>query len=178
MPLAQNEWALPAGWSHEDWKQDGAFWRGIPDEERFWANVYPEPNSGCFIWGGSATDAGYGRLRLRSTGDRMSVTHFSLGLCGISVPDGKVVMHTCDFPVCVNPDHLIIGTQKENIEDCRKKGRRVGRLGYRQRRLVCIHGHRIEGDNVLIINGDKQRCRECVNKSKRESWARAKKHTK
>jgi DNA-binding transcriptional regulator YiaG len=44
-------------------------------------------------------------------------------------PKGKVVMHTCDNPACVNPDHLRIGTQKDNVQDCITKGRRFDNSG-------------------------------------------------
>ena len=41
------------------------------------------------------------------------------------IPEGMVVMHTCDNPGCCNPNHLILGTQRQNIEDCIAKGRRA-----------------------------------------------------
>jgi hypothetical protein len=43
------------------------------------------------------------------------------------VVDGKVVMHLCDNPGCVNPDHLALGSQSKNLKDARRKGRNRGR---------------------------------------------------
>jgi len=43
----------------------------------------------------------------------------------MDAPNGSIVRHTCDNGHCVNPDHLIVGTQKENIDDCIRRGRKV-----------------------------------------------------
>jgi len=42
------------------------------------------------------------------------------------IPEGMVVMHTCDNPGCFNPNHLVIGTQSDNVQDCMSKGRHKG----------------------------------------------------
>jgi hypothetical protein len=45
------------------------------------------------------------------------------------IPDGMVVRHTCDNPACINPAHLLIGTQKDNVRDCIERGRRFDNSG-------------------------------------------------
>lgn len=78
----------------------------------------PEPNSGCWLWDNpSDSNGGYGML----TGllaHRASYTAF-VG----AIPSGKVVMHKCDTRACVNPDHLVLGSRRDNIIDAHRKRR-------------------------------------------------------
>ena len=63
----------------------------------------------------------YGTFKI---GIKATPTHrFSYELHRGPIPDGLKVCHTCDVGICVNPDHLFVGTQKQNMEDCSKKGR-------------------------------------------------------
>lgn len=104
---------------------------------RFEAKVSPEPNSGCWLWTGSIDPKGYGQIRVSKNELRLA-THIMLEFYGIGVPRDKVVMHKCDNPACVNPDHLKIGTQKENMQDSLLKGRndQTGlRLGWGWQRM-------------------------------------------
>lgn len=79
---------------------------------------------GCVHWGGATTKQnkhGHGKLRVRGrdvVAHRFSYEHF-IG----PVHDGLRVLHKCDNPVCVNPDHLFLGTQKDNMVDKMLKGR-------------------------------------------------------
>lgn len=91
--------------------------RGIP-EERFWSKV--EKTNGCWLWKG-ATSKGYGRLGI---GHKMTSAHrFSWELRNGLIPSGQQVLHKCDIRRCVNPDHLFLGTQDDNMKDCASKGR-------------------------------------------------------
>ena len=78
-------------------------------------------SNGCLIWQGTKKDSGYGTIKINQIIYRVHrlVYFLSFG----SIPKGIYVCHRCDRPECVNPDHLFLGTQKENINDCRKKGR-------------------------------------------------------
>ena len=80
----------------------------------------PEPNSGCWLWLGSVNSRGYGTMGHRgktAVASRLSYQVF------VGDPGDLNVLHRCDIPSCVNPEHLFVGTQQENIDDCRSKGR-------------------------------------------------------
>lgn len=86
----------------------------------------PEPMSGCWLWIGAADNHGYGHMgRLINNkavcilAHRFSWEHHY----GQLIPVGMCVLHKCDVPACVNPYHLFLGTQQDNMDDCKKKGR-------------------------------------------------------
>lgn len=76
----------------------------------------------CWLWTAAKFDNGYGAFKETPTkqvrAHRWSYEHF-VG----PIPDGLILMHTCDVPACVNPDHLQPGTQAENQQDMVRKGR-------------------------------------------------------
>jgi HNH endonuclease len=81
----------------------------------------PEPNSGCWLWTKGLAKAGYGLLQ---RGDYTGTSHrFSYLTFKGPIPEGMFVCHTCDVRSCVNPDHLWLGTAKDNSQDCSRKGR-------------------------------------------------------
>lgn len=93
----------------------------VPLEERFWRHVYPDPNCGCWLWDGSCNGHGYGQIRVK--GKNRTATRVSWELFKGKIPDGMHLLHRCDFPPCVNPDHLFLGTHRDNIHDALAKGR-------------------------------------------------------
>ncbi len=90
--------------------------------DRFWARVQKNPD-GCWIFAGAKTSPGGHIYLSREDGSRVSAHRFSYELHVGPVPAGLVVMHSCDVPACVNPDHLRAGTQKQNVHDAIAKGR-------------------------------------------------------
>lgn len=96
-------------------------------ERRFWAKV--EKGEGCWNWTGAVTSAGYGSIAIEThPKPRMVSAHrFAWELAnGTAVPDGQVVMHSCDNRRCVRPDHLNLGTVGDNNRDMLRKGRWKG----------------------------------------------------
>lgn len=87
----------------------------LTPEERFMQHVSPEPNTGCWLWLGSSARHGYGSFWLSGRLRPASRVSYELFVGGI--PRGHEVMHRCDNPPCVNPDHLATGTHAMNARD-------------------------------------------------------------
>lgn len=88
--------------------------------ELFWSNVVVDPN-GCWLWQAGKFTAGYGAFQV--DGKICYAHRIAYELQHGEIPKGAHLLHTCDTPACVNPDHLNPGTQKDNIQDAARKGR-------------------------------------------------------
>src|SRR5690348_7112088 len=94
--------------------------------KRFWSKV--EKTDGCWIWRGTMNGVGYGVFWLpmgkpRNANSRVYAHRLSYEMHEGKIPDGMFICHRCDNPACVNPDHLFLGTQSDNMTDCSRKGR-------------------------------------------------------
>ena len=76
----------------------------------------------CMIWQGNVLSDGYGRVYVNGRPWRVHRLVVTL-ITGQPIPKGFVVCHTCDTPLCCNPDHLFLGTPRENHYDAMGKGR-------------------------------------------------------
>ena len=83
-------------------------------------------NDDCWNWMASSNEGGYGWF---SVGERMELAHrVSYTYFNGGIPQGLLVLHSCDNPICINPHHLRVGTQQDNIDDMTGRGRH-GALG-------------------------------------------------
>lgn len=98
------------------------------DAQYFWDRCIPEPNSGCWLWTEAVNRAGYGRLRNKGKGLLAHRAIFALTHNDQMPSSDMDVCHTCDTRTCINPAHLFLGTRKDNMADCARKGRVQGFL--------------------------------------------------
>lgn len=109
----------------------------MPIKERFLSKVDTRGDEECWIWKSSVNKNGYGKFGV-TTAHRMSYILF-VG----NIPDGMLVCHTCDNPPCVNPKHLFLGNNLDNIRDCVNKGRQHKQGG------EDSHNHKLTWNIVL-----------------------------
>lgn len=119
-------WALAPGAAISDGAIEN-YHRKESAEDRFWRRVDRNgpvviPDSPCWLWSGSTlVDTGYGQFFFR--GKNEGAHRVSWRIAGGDIPAGLNVLHRCDVRSCVNPAHLFLGTQQDNVKDCAAKGR-------------------------------------------------------
>jgi HNH endonuclease len=132
-------------------------------QERFEAKISPEPNTGCWFWTGAADAKGYGTIGAGN--EHIRVHRLSWELYRGPIPEGMHVCHHCDNPSCVNPDHLFVGTHRDNMADMVAKGRGVHDLRpawqEQRTRTHCKRGHPFSPDNLMESSRGYRRCRAC-----------------
>ncbi len=120
--------------------------------------VLPEPNSGCWLWDGPVDGRGYAK-HVRGNTHRLAHRVAYAETHG-EIPAGMLLCHRCDVRLCVNPDHMFIGTQIDNMQDMSKKGRH-----FRFGQTHCKRGHELTPDNIYIQqnkNSISQICKRCL----------------
>jgi len=124
--------------------------------DKLWRNVRRGAPEECWEWIGRRDRNGYGHLnvgkRHRVLAHRLSAAiHFGMF-------DRRLnVLHRCDNPPCVNPSHLYLGTQLDNLRDASTRGRLAN-----QRRTHCVQGHPYDEENLIVTKSGHRRCRECA----------------
>jgi hypothetical protein len=109
--------------------------------------------NGCWLWTGTRTGGGYGKW----LGQRAH--RFAYSAAKGAIPAGMFVCHACDNPLCVNPDHLWLGSHSDNMRDMDRKGRR-GKRGHIAPKTHCKRGHEFTEENTRLYRG-KRNCRAC-----------------
>ena len=77
---------------------------------------------GCVLWMGALTGAGYGAVNVGNK-QQVSTHRAAYEVAFGKIPRGLLVLHKCDIPSCINPDHLFVGTYKDNMQDRSSKNR-------------------------------------------------------
>lgn len=96
-------------------------------KERLDENYIPVPESGCWLWTASVLHFGYGGISVG--GKTMRAHRLSYQVYKGKIPNGLKVLHKCDTPLCINPDHLYLGTHEDNMRDMRIRNRTNGAKG-------------------------------------------------
>jgi hypothetical protein len=139
-------------------------------KERFESKYIPEPNSGCWIWTDQCHYSGYGHFRLKNKTIRAH--RMSWMIYKGEIPSNLIVCHKCDIKCCVNPDHLFLGSFKDNMVDKVNKKRHFFRKDF------CKHGHKLDEKNIYSFTNkygySRRECKECMRIAARESRKRNK----
>ncbi len=139
----------------------------LSPDTRFWPKVIK--TNGCWEWIGARCLTGHGKFWYNK---RLGEAHrFSYEIHVGSIPKGMVICHKCDNPPCVNPEHLFLGTMKDNSQDMMAKGRGKGQF---TSKTHCKNGHELAGENIYISKSNSKVCRICMNAWRRE-WRANKK---
>lgn len=146
---------------------------------RLLRKMRPNELTGCWEWTGFVHSKRkypgnrYGGTTLPAPGtprgSRTTTAHRAMWIVVHGEPvKGIEVCHTCDNPICINPAHLFLGTHKQNMTDCRQKGRH-----FLSAKTLCKRGHPLSGENLYVCSKGLRHCKACCNERQRLYW-----HTK
>lgn len=114
----------------------------IPLQNRFWAKV--NKTDGCWLWTAGCFRRGYGAIGAGGRHSPLLRAHrLSWELHNGPIPEGLCVLHECDNPRCVRPEHLFLGTHQDNVADCVAKGRHS--------RGERVHQSKLTTANIIMI---------------------------
>ncbi len=120
-------------------------------EEKFWRHVGKEAKNGCWYWIGYVEKNGYARFAFnyKKKGYKIGAHRASYIIHNNKLIDNLCVCHTCDHPMCVNPSHLFVATQYENMHDMIDKGRK--KIG-----AQCSHS-KFNAEQIILIRKQHQK---------------------
>ena len=123
----------------------------VPDRLRRQIRV---TDSGCWIWAGTRFSTGYGLI---PQDGRLQKAHRVIwAYVNGPIPPRIHVLHRCDIPLCVNPSHLFLGTNRDNQQDKANKGRH-----WQQKKTHCPKGHEYTPENTYIPPSGGRHCCIC-----------------
>jgi len=125
----------------------------LSDLDRFWAKVKFNPTTGCWDWTASLRK-GYGQFR---SGDMHPSHRWIIEVIhDVKYPQQVFIMHRCNRPTCVNPSHLVPGTNSVNQDYSVASGRH-----WQTRKTECPQGHGYTEENTYVDKQGKRHCRTC-----------------
>lgn len=125
---------------------------------RFWRNV--RPSSGCWLWQGATTGAGYGVFRV---GNRLVLAHrLAYEYRAEPIPAGLTLDHLCRTPACVRRSHLEAVSNRVNIL------RGNGATARHARQTHCVHGHAFDEGNTSYNKNGSRYCKACARIKQRD----------
>ena len=138
-------------------------------EDRFFKKV--KKTASCWDWKGSLTGLGYGQIWDRGKARYAHRVSYEIHIG--EIPSGMCVLHVCDNPSCVRPNHIFIGSKKDNSMDMVKKGRQhpdtfknIKKLHkQRKNKTHCKYGHAFSPENTGSVKGNGRYCRMCNSRN-------------
>lgn len=125
--------------------------------ERLMLHSNVNPN-GCIEWIGYNV-RGYGQITVAHKG--IQTHRLAWTLSNGPIPEGLLVLHHCDNPPCINPDHLFLGTHQDNMNDMSAKGRGNKTNAFNLAKTHCKQGHEFTPENTYIKSNGARRCKNC-----------------
>ena len=129
---------------------------------KFLARV--DKSGDCWIWTGKISVHGYGIIVLPGKLE-IGAHRVSYLIHRGDIPSGMFVCHRCDNPPCVNPDHLFVGSNLDNVADMTAKGRAKNQ---NTDATECKHGHPFTPVNTYVDKRGHRACKECVRRNSRQ----------
>ena len=127
-------------------------------QERIDCHWEPVTETGCWLWTGALASDGYGLVSQRIDGRNICkrAHRLSYELHIGQIPKDMSVLHKCDTPICINPAHLFVGTQKANTDDACRKGRHShgDRHGHSKLTESDVRSIRADTRSLLVIATD------------------------
>lgn len=132
-----------------------------------------EPEKGCWIWKGSKSKNGYGQIKVNKT--TKEVHRVSYQEYKGKIPTGMIVRHICDVKHCLNPDHLILGTHKQNMKDMtdrnrQAKGEKAGNSKITEKLVISIFKDKRKNVEIARYYGVNRHTVSDIKRGKSWAW--------
>lgn len=131
--------------------------------QKLFARIDVAPN-GCWLWKGFKHPKGYGQIFHRDYGNINLQRIVYMIANGVKLTSEQLVCHHCDVRHCCNPEHLFVGTAKDNNNDCARKGRHHNTV-----KTHCPRGHAYDALNTYVTPRGLRNCRTCSRERQRKA---------